>query len=109
MGTLGNNPDQFVRSSFQQPLRDKGNWMSSRIARLFLDHPRNVGETYMEHQAFALGFSMRMFAAAFAALIHALLPFAFEKTASSIVREMVAEMDRRGQPAKTPTPLREIS
>ena len=63
----------------------------------------------MEHQAFALGISMRMFAAGFAALIHALLPFAFEKTASSIVREMVAEMDRRGQPARASTPLREIS
>ena len=49
------------------------------LQKLFLDHPRLVDETYLQHFAFALLFSIRLFGAAFAALVHALLPCAFEK------------------------------
>ena len=67
------------------------------ITRLFLSHPQSVDETYTEHAAFAFGFSMRLFAAAGAALVHAILPFAFEKTASRIVGELYARTHNRGQ------------
>ena len=69
------------------------------ISKLFLDHPRSVGETYAEHQAFAFGFAMRLIGAGLAALVHAVLPFAFETTASRTVRAMVAEMDARKRKA----------
>ena len=49
------------------------------LQKLFLDHPRSVDATYLQHFAFALLFSIRLFGAAFAALVHALLPCAFEK------------------------------
>jgi hypothetical protein len=62
--------------------------MSTRLARLFLDHPESVHESYFGHMAFAAWFSSRLFLAAGAALIHALLPFLFETTASRIVREL---------------------
>ncbi|PSJ56494.1 DUF6356 family protein [Kumtagia ephedrae] len=62
--------------------------MTTRLARLFHDHPASVGETYFGHMAFAAGFSARLFAAAFAALVHAVLPFLFETTASRIVRDL---------------------
>ncbi|MEX0286819.1 MAG: DUF6356 family protein [Paracoccaceae bacterium] len=67
------------------------------IAKLFLDHPRSVDETYTEHAAFAFGFSMRLFGAAFAALVHSVLPFAFEKTASRIVADLYQRTHNRGR------------
>ncbi len=58
------------------------------FARLFLEHPRAVGESYPQHAAFALRFALTLFAAGAAALIHAVLPFAFETTASRIVARL---------------------
>ncbi|MCB1483253.1 MAG: hypothetical protein KDJ55_15150 [Rhodobiaceae bacterium] len=71
--------------------------MIARVVDAFQRHPATVGESYFEHMAFAARFGTLMFAAGAAALIHALLPFAFETTASSIVRKMCAEMDARAR------------
>ncbi len=60
----------------------------TRILAAFTEHPASVDETYGEHFRFALGFSLILFAAAGAALVHALLPFAFEKTASKLVAKL---------------------
>jgi hypothetical protein len=65
--------------------------------RLFLDHPRSVNETYLQHAAFAGRFSLALFGAAFAALVHAVLPFAFERTASRKVAALYARTHNRGQ------------
>ena len=46
---------------------------------------------------FAAWFSSRLLAAAGAALVHALLPFLFEKTASSIVRQLAERTHNRGR------------
>ena len=70
--------------------------MQTRISRLFTDHPASVDETYFQHMAFAGKFSLMLFAAAFAALIHAILPFLFEKTASTIVGKLYAKTHKRG-------------
>ena len=67
------------------------------ISRLFLDHPESVDETYAEHAVFATRFSMALFGAAFAALIHAVLPFAFEKTASRKIAELYQRTHNRGK------------
>ncbi len=67
------------------------------IARIFLSHPQSVDETYLEHAAFAGRFSGRLFLAAGAAAIHALIPCLFEKTASRIVAELYAKTHNRGQ------------
>ena len=66
------------------------------LARLFLSHPQSVDETYLEHARFAGSFSAKLFAAGFCALVHAVLPFAFEKTASRMIGEMYARTNRRG-------------
>lgn len=68
-----------------------------RVARLFTSHPASVDESYGEHMAFAAGFSFRLFAAAFAALVHAVLPFMFEKTASTIVAGLYQRIHNRGR------------
>ncbi len=67
------------------------------IRKLFLTHPESVDETYLEHAAFAGKFSLALFGAAFAALIHAILPFVFEKTASRIIARLYARTHSRGQ------------
>lgn len=67
------------------------------IARLFHDHPASVNESYLEHARFAAGFAFWLLAAGLAALVHALLPFAFEKTASNIIRRLYARIELRGR------------
>jgi len=63
---------------------------------LFLSHPRSVEESYFEHLAFAARFSALLFAAAAVALVHAILPFMFERTASRIVAKLYARTHNRG-------------
>lgn len=67
------------------------------IAKLFLDHPRSVNESYFEHFLFAMRFSILLFAAACAALVHAVLPFMFEKTASSLIKKMYQNIESRSR------------
>ena len=71
--------------------------MIASVKALFLDHPRKVDESYLEHMAFAGRFSGKLFLAGFAALVHAVLPFLFEKTASRMIGEMYARTHNRGQ------------
>lgn len=56
--------------------------------RLFLTHPRSVGESYFEHMGSALFFARSLVLAGLAALIHAIFPTLFEKTASRIVARL---------------------
>jgi Family of unknown function (DUF6356) len=58
------------------------------VSKLFTEHPASVDETYFGHMAFAAWFASRLFMAGGAALVHAVLPFMFETTASRIVREL---------------------
>lgn len=69
--------------------------MTARLAKLFTSHPETVGETYLGHFAFAAWFSSRLFLAGGAALVHAILPFLFETTASRIVRELADRTHKR--------------
>jgi hypothetical protein len=47
--------------------------------------------------AFAGKFSGKLFLAGFCALVHAVLPFLFEKTASRMIAEMYARTHNRGR------------
>lgn len=62
------------------------------IVELFTRHPASVGESYLEHMEVAGSFSGRLFLASLACLVHALLPFLFERTASRIVQGLHGEM-----------------
>ena len=55
---------------------------AQRLLRPFVEHPASVGETYVTHLGTALGFSARLLGASLACAAHALLPFAFQRTAS---------------------------
>ena len=66
------------------------------IEKIFTHHPATVGETYWGHMAFAFGFAGWLMIAGFAALVHAVLPFAFETTASQIIKRLYERTSHRG-------------
>lgn len=66
------------------------------LARIFLDHPAKVDETFFEHMIFATKFAGLLFVAAGAALVHALIPCLFEKTASRIIATLYERTHGRG-------------
>jgi hypothetical protein len=66
------------------------------INRIFFQHPQSVDEGYFEHMWFALRFATLLICAAGAALIHAFIPAACEKTASKIIATLYARTHNRG-------------
>lgn len=66
--------------------------------RLFLRHPREVGESYGEHFATAGGFGARMVVGGLACIVHAVVPVLFVRTASDTVKSLYGRMKAR-QPA----------
>jgi|SRR5690348_2800677 hypothetical protein len=56
--------------------------------RLFVDHPRSVGESYLEHQRHAFGFGISLLGAALACLVHAVIPGLFVRTGSEAITRL---------------------
>ena len=70
---------------------------------LFTEHPASVGETYGEHMSRAAGFGVRMMLGGLACMVHAVLPFLFERTGSRAIAELNDRMviNRRVTPPTT--------
>lgn len=68
------------------------------IRKAFTEHPQSVGETYVQHLGVASRCGASMIVAGFACVVHALLPFLFERTASDcltrLYQRMVAQRSR---------------
>jgi hypothetical protein len=64
--------------------------------RLFLDHPRQQGETYLEHARFAAAVGSRMVLGGLACLAHAAAPALFPTTGSRTVWALAARLESRG-------------
>lgn len=58
------------------------------LHKWFIAHPESIGETYWEHWRMALGFSMQLFRAGTACLIHAMVPACFVTNASRAVENL---------------------
>lgn len=86
--------ERYSQSVSGRRIRELG--MTSRLTRLMTDHPSSVNETYLEHMAFAARFGFILLAASGAALVHAILPFLFEKTASQLVAALHEKTVNRG-------------
>ena len=65
------------------------------MTNIFTKHPKEVGETYLEHMFNAVRFSLTFLLLLVVALIHSILPFLFTKTASCVVLEMAKHMEER--------------
>lgn len=62
------------------------------MLRHFTQHPADAGQSYIQHMGFALRVAGLLGWAALAAIIHALLPFVFQTTASRIIAGLHAEI-----------------
>lgn len=62
------------------------------LKKLFTDHPKSVNETYMQHFFTSMRFSMKLFKAAIACFIHALVPGLCIKTGSKAITELHVKM-----------------
>ena len=58
----------------------------------FTRHLHSVDESYLEHARHALGFSAGLLVGGVVCLVHALLPFLFERTGSDIIRRLHGRM-----------------
>jgi len=65
------------------------------FARLFLDHPRAVRETYFEHMAASLGVAARLGSAAAKCVVHALVPGLCKTAGSDAILKLHAEIAPR--------------
>ncbi len=66
------------------------------LKRLSLSHPASVGESYFEHQRVALSFAFPLLGAGLAALAHAVIPAACERTAGDAIRHLHDRLEKRG-------------
>jgi hypothetical protein len=69
------------------------------FSKLFRDHPRDVGESYVEHFRAAGSFGVKMIGGGIACVVHALVPGLFVTTGSGTVKSlydhMVAKRDAK--------------
>ena len=84
---------RILRYSFANPRKDDP--MSQALHRIFVAHPQSVDETYFQHMRFAGWFALKLFGAALAAFVHAIIPCLFEKTASRMICDMHARLVSR--------------
>lgn len=61
----------------------------------FTSHPDSIGESYWQHLWHAGKFGILMIIGGIACLIHAILPFLFEHTASNFLFKMTENMINR--------------
>ena len=66
------------------------------IKKLFTKHPDSLGESYLKHFIIAVFFSISLLFAGVVCMIHAIFPFLFEDTASSIAGWIVDSNHERG-------------
>ena len=69
--------------------------LAERLAKIFLEHPNAVGETYAGHFWQATRIGARLIAVGAACFVHALFPGLFVHTASNKIRFLAAQIEKR--------------
>jgi hypothetical protein len=83
-----------------QTMSDRRRSGATPFARLFRDHPREVGETYFEHMAASAAFGFKLMRLAGAAFAHAIVPGVHKSTVSTAIRGMARDMGGRAEEAQ---------
>ena len=65
------------------------------LGRLFVDHPRSLGMSWLEHGAGAIRIGGQMIAAGAACVVHAVVPGLFTQTAGRTVDRLYQHMTSR--------------
>jgi hypothetical protein len=74
--------------------------MIRALNRLFVDHPREVGETYLHHAAAASRFGMKLARLSACAFTHAVVPGLHKTTVSSEIKRMADDLGYRAEVAR---------
>lgn len=67
------------------------------MLNLFTKHPHSINETYWQHFGFAVLSGARMVIAGLICITHAIFPFVFTTTASSMMYKLTEEMRGRAK------------
>ena len=65
-----------------------------RLIRLFTDHPKDVGETYLQHFFMASSMSLMLTFASYMQLVHSIFPF-IKPPLGSDVRSLIKFLEKR--------------
>jgi len=65
------------------------------LKHLFLNHPRNINESYFEHLFFAMRSGLKLVIGGLACILHSIFPFIFIDTASKTVTRLSNEFEQR--------------
>lgn len=74
--------------------------MNRTLNRLFVDHPREVEESYFEHMAASSRFGFKLLRLAGCAFAHALVPGIFRTTVSDEIKATARTMGHRAEEAR---------
>jgi hypothetical protein len=91
---------EIVRRWRKPAPRAKNGVMMRALNRLFLDHPREVGETYLHHAAAASRFGVRLARLSACAFTHAVMPGVHKTTVSDEIKRMADDLGYRAQVAR---------
>jgi len=72
------------------------------VGRLFLEHPRALGMSWVGHGIGAVAIGARLVGAGCACLVHAVVPGVFTQTAGKTIAGMYDDMTRRRAGAANP-------
>lgn len=72
------------------------------LARMFTDHPRSLGMSWLGHGTGAVKIGLRMIGSGLACLVHAAVPALFTETAGRTVSDLHDHMVRRRASAPHP-------
>lgn len=78
----------------------KNSLMIRALNRLFLDHPREVGESYLHHAAAATRFGFKLARLTACAFTHAVVPGVHKTTVSDEIKRMADDLGYRAQVAR---------
>ena len=65
------------------------------MANIFTKHPKEVGESYLQHLWVALKYSFSLFLLFLTAFIHSFFPFIFKNTTSAKIIKMGEDLKNR--------------
>lgn len=74
--------------------------MIRALKSLFVDHPREVGESYLHHAGVATRMGMRLARLSGCAFIHAVTPGLHKTTVSSEIKRMADDLGYRAEVAR---------
>ena len=65
------------------------------FARLFIDHPKAVNESYFEHMGAAFTVAFRLARASFKCIVHGVVPGLYKTAGSDAILKMAGEIAPR--------------